>query len=143
MTSNIGSQYILDEADESKRERLVNAAISEHFRPEFLNRLTETVIFRRLSEANLTRIVDLQLVDVSKRLADRRITLTLTAAARADLAARGYDPAFGARPLRRLIEREVINPLATQLLSGNIRDGQAVTIDLTPEGLVPTAVESA
>ncbi|MGE3854724.1 MAG: ATP-dependent chaperone ClpB [Planctomycetota bacterium] len=134
MTSNIGSQFILQEANEEQMRSMVTTALQAHFRPEFLNRLTDTIIFHRLGEQHLSRIVDHQLRDVQARLADRRITLVLAPDAKADLAARGYDPDYGARPLKRLIEREVVNVLARKVLSGEVRDGDTVTIARGIEG---------
>ena len=142
MTSNIGSQYILHEANEEQMRALVTTALGAHFRPEFLNRLTDTIIFHRLGEQHLSRIVDHQLRDVAARLADRRITIVLTPDAKADLAARGYDPEYGARPLKRLIERDVVNVLAKKILAGEVRDGDTVTVSRGIEGELVFAREA-
>jgi ATP-dependent Clp protease ATP-binding subunit ClpB len=106
------------------------------FKPEFLNRLDEVVVFDPLSTAELSRIVDLQVRALSARLRDRRVTLEVTEPAKAWLAERGYDPAYGARPLRRLVQREIGDRLATALLAGDVRDGDAVTVDLGEDGLL-------
>ena len=101
-----------------------------HFKPEFLNRLDEVVIFDALSKDDLTHIVDLQLALLEKRLAVRRITITVTEAAQTWLAETGYDPAYGARPLRRLIQTAIGDPLARLLIAGEVVDGGAVTVDV-------------
>ena len=135
MTSNLGSQYLIDPSmtPEGKHEAVL-AAVRTAFKPEFLNRLDETVIFEPLSQAELSRIVALQVEALSRRLKDRRITLTVTEAARDWLARTGYDPAYGARPLRRLVQREIGDRLATALLSGRVRDGQTATAYLDAAG---------
>jgi ATP-dependent Clp protease ATP-binding subunit ClpB len=102
----------------------------DHFRPEFVNRIDEIVRFRSLTEADLAPIIDLQLDHLRDRLADRRITLEVSDAARSLLAAEGYDPAFGARPLKRVIQREVVDRLASALLDGAIGDGDTATVDV-------------
>jgi ATP-dependent Clp protease ATP-binding subunit ClpB len=110
-------------------------AMREHFRPEFLNRIDEIVIFEPLGREQITEIVDIQLQRVSDRLADRSIELRTTPGAREWLASRGYDPVYGARPLKRLIQREVLDTLAMKLLNGELHDGEVVTIDSTDHGL--------
>jgi ATP-dependent Clp protease ATP-binding subunit ClpB len=114
----------------------------DHFRPEFVNRIDDIVRFRALTEADLAPIVDIQLGHLRRRLAERRIELEVTDAARAAIAAAGYDPAFGARPLKRVIQREVADKLATALLDGQVLDGQTVVVDADDDGLriVPPAV---
>lgn len=109
------------------------AAVRAHFKPEFLNRLDDTVVFEPLSREELARIVDLQVDALAKRLEARRIRLHVTDAARAWLADKGYDPAFGARPLRRLVQTEVGDTLARALLAGEVRDGQEVTVDVADD----------
>ncbi len=135
MTSNLGSQYLIDPTmtAEGKTEAVLSA-VRTAFKPEFLNRLDETVIFEPLSEAELAQIVELAVAALSRRLADRRITLSVTQPARDWLARIGYDPAYGARPLRRLVQREIGDRLATALLSGQIRDGQHATVYLAASG---------
>jgi len=134
MTSNIGSNRILDYAGQGGAEYAVMRAtvldeLRRHFRPEFLNRVDETVVFQSLSEGQLERIVDLQLARLRARLADRRIELELSEAARKHLVKVGYDPVFGARPLKRAIQRELETPLGRRILSGEVRDGQHVYVD--------------
>jgi ATP-dependent Clp protease ATP-binding subunit ClpB len=135
MTSNIGSQRILDyrgnfsgEGFERMKEVVLDE-LRRHFRPEFLNRVDETVVFHALSEADLMKIVEIQLNSLRKRLEERKIKLELTDAAREHLVRVGYDPAYGARPLKRTIQREIESRLARLLLEGKVRDGQMVLID--------------
>jgi ATP-dependent Clp protease ATP-binding subunit ClpB len=135
MTSNLGSQYLIDPGlDRDARREAVMSAVRAAFKPEFLNRLDEVVVFDPLSTEELGRIVDLQVRQLSTRLHDRRITLEVTDDAKAWLAATGYDPAFGARPLRRLVQREIGDRLATALLSGEVRDGDTVKVTLADSG---------
>ncbi len=130
MTSNLGSQYLTDPSLDAKAKRdAVMARVRQAFKPEFLNRLDEIVIFEALTIEELGRIVDLQVAALSRRLADRRITLEVTPAAREWLALTGYDPAYGARPLRRLIQKEIGDRLASALLSGKVRDGSTAVVD--------------
>ena len=131
MTSNLGSQYIssTDESQESEMRFQVMEALRANFRPEFLNRIDEIIIFRQLSREQIGQIVDIQLGFVSERLAQRGISLKVTDAARDMIATLGYDPAFGGRPLKRVIQKQVLDPLALKLLSGEILDGEDVVID--------------
>ena len=130
MTSNIGSQYILGAADNvEQREALVMEALRNHFRPEFLNRIDETIIFDRLTETDLTSIVDIQLQRLEKRLANQKLTLRLTDAAKHALATDGYDPVYGARPLKRTIQREILDPLSMEILDGRFLEGQTIEAD--------------
>ncbi|MEY4609311.1 MAG: hypothetical protein RL625_1528 [Gemmatimonadota bacterium] len=128
MTSNLGSQWILETgtSDWALVETQVTGALRQHFRPEFLNRVDDIVIFRPLGEAQIATIVDLQLIRMAKLLAEKKITLTVTDEAKQLLAMEGYDPAFGARPLKRAIQRLVQNPLAMALLEGKFKDGDAI-----------------
>ena len=139
LTSNLGSQFLADPdlTSEEKRESVMSV-VSAAFRPEFLNRLDETVMFDALTHENLGEIVDLLVASLESRLRERRIGLTVTEPARGWLARVGYDPAFGARPLRRLIQREIGDRLAKLLLSGDVQDGQNVTVDIDDsfDGLV-------
>ena len=140
MTSNIGSQLILEMrgADERTYQRMreqVLEALRRHFRPEFLNRVDEVVVFRALTEAELAKIVDIQLEGLRRRLADRRITIEVTDAAKSYLAKVGYDPVFGARPLKRAIQREVETPVARLIVAGKLRDGGTVRVDAGGDGL--------
>jgi len=140
MTSNIGSQLILEMrgSDERTYQRMreqVLDALRRQFRPEFLNRVDEIVVFRALTEAELHRIVEIQLEALSRRLADRRMTLEVTEAAKAYLARTGYDPVFGARPLKRVIQRDVETPVARLIVSGKLRDGGTVRVDVAGDAL--------
>ena len=139
LTSNLGSQFLSDPdlTPEGKRESVMSVVRSA-FRPEFLNRLDETVMFDALTRENLGEIVDLLVASLESRLRERRIGLTVTEPARGWLARVGYDPAFGARPLRRLIQREIGDRLAVLLLGGDVQDGQNVTVDINDsiDGLV-------
>jgi ATP-dependent Clp protease ATP-binding subunit ClpB len=130
MTSNIGSQHILDASDNvEQREARVMEALRGHFRPEFLNRVDEIVIFDRLDDRDLTHIVEIQLGRLLKRLEGQKLTLNLTDAAKLHLAKEGYDPVYGARPLKRIIQRDLLNPLSLQLLEGKFREGDTITAD--------------
>jgi len=139
LTSNLGSQALSllpDGTDASAAKREVMEAVRAHFRPEFLNRLDETIIFDRLGRADMTGIVDIQLRRLEKRLAQRKITLDLAADAKAWLAEEGYDPVYGARPLKRVIQRQLQDPLAEMLLAGDILDGSTVHVTAGAEGLI-------
>jgi ATP-dependent Clp protease ATP-binding subunit ClpB len=131
MTSNIGSSLIHESADYDDMKKKVNEALTAHFRPEFLNRIDEIIIFRRLGADQLQGIIDIQLKTVQKRLADRKLTLELTKSARAFIAKAGYDPAFGARPLKRTIQSLLLNPLSAQLIAGEYKEGDTITADLS------------
>ncbi|MGV8841569.1 MAG: AAA family ATPase, partial [Bauldia sp.] len=131
MTSNLGAEHLAslrDDEDSSAAEALVMDVVRRHFRPEFLNRLDDIILFHRLRRADMGRIVDIQLARLTKILADRKITLELDESAREWLARKGYDPVYGARPLKRVIQREVQDPLADRLLSGEIADGSTVKV---------------
>ncbi|HSJ05353.1 MAG TPA: ATP-dependent chaperone ClpB [Longimicrobiales bacterium] len=133
MTSNVGSQYILEQAgtsDWSDVEAVVLGEMRRHFRPEFLNRIDDIIVFRPLDQAQLRRIVELQLDRLRRMLAERDIDLRLTPEAEAFIARSGYDPAFGARPLKRAIQRLVQNPLAMMLLDGKFSEGDVVSVDV-------------
>ena len=134
MTSNIGSQHILEAqqagASYETMKAQVTGELRAHFRPEFLNRVDEIVVFHALGQEHLTRIVEIQLERLRTRLAERRITLTVTPAALANLGQRGYDPVYGARPLKRLIQQEIETPMARQLIKGELRDGDTAMVDL-------------
>ncbi len=135
LTSNLGSQFLVDPAltPEAKHEAVLSV-VRQAFKPEFLNRLDEIVVFDPLSRDDLARIVELQVRAFANRLSDRRISLTVTDAARDWLARTGYDPAYGARPLRRLVQREIGDRLARALLGGEVRDGSTVAVDLDASG---------
>ncbi|MFT8639759.1 ATP-dependent chaperone ClpB [Bifidobacterium sp.] len=132
MTSNLGSQFLIDDSlDEEAKHRAVMDTVHAHFKPEFLNRLDEMVVFDPLTREELGGIVDIQVRQVAQRLTDRRISLDVTDSAREWLADAGYDPAYGARPLRRLVQTEVGDQLARMLLAGGIHDGDTVLVDQT------------
>jgi ATP-dependent Clp protease ATP-binding subunit ClpB len=132
MTSNIGSQWIRDlaGADEEEMRRRVLEALNQHFRPEFLNRVDEIIIFHSLSLEDLVKIVDIQLRHLEKRLADYKITLQVSEEAKRYLAQEGFDPVFGARPLKRVIQREIQDPLAREMLEGKFSEGETVKVVL-------------
>jgi ATP-dependent Clp protease ATP-binding subunit ClpB len=143
LTSNLGSQYLasLDEgADVASVEPQVMEVVRGHFRPEFLNRLDEIILFHRLGQEHMAPIVDLQVARVASLLKDRKITLDLTDAARRWLGRVGYDPVYGARPLKRAVQRYVQDPLADKLLAGDIPDGASVRID-EGDGALKIAVD--
>jgi ATP-dependent Clp protease ATP-binding subunit ClpB len=136
MTSNLGSQWILslDEGDEAMEEKVL-ANVRDHFKPEFLNRVDEIIVFRRLSREDIQHIVSIQAGVVAERLAARKISLRMSDGATRYLAEHGYDPAYGARPLKRLIQREVENELALRLLDGTFREGDVIEVDAGKDGL--------
>ena len=139
LTSNLGAQALSqlpEGGDMAGAKRDVMDAVRAHFRPEFLNRLDETIIFDRLGRADMDGIVDIQMARLLKRLAGRKITLDLDDAARKWLADEGYDPVFGARPLKRVIQRTVQDPLAEMLLAGDVKDGDTVTVRAGSDGLI-------
>ncbi len=133
MTSNIGSQAILEMTEKGERHEVIEAHVrtilKKHLRPELINRIDETVIFEQLKRADIARIVDIQVANLAKRLASRHIGLTLTPQAQAALASEGYDPHFGARPLKRVIQQRIENPLAGKLLEGAFTDGDSILVD--------------
>jgi len=135
LTSNLGSQALMDPvAGEAEKRETVMQAVRGAFKPEFLNRLDDIIVFDPLSLDEIGQIVDLQVAQVAARLASRRIALDVTSGVRDILAVEGYDPAYGARPLRRLIQREIGDQLARMLLSGEVHDGDTVTADAAPDG---------
>ena len=130
LTSNLGSQFLIDPltSPEEKRNEVMSV-VHASFKPEFLNRLDDVIVFDALTKEELGRIVDIQLARMGARLAGRRLSLSVTEAARAWLADEGYDPAYGARPLRRLVQREIGDALARMILAGQVADGQSVVVD--------------
>jgi len=140
MTSNIGSRHLLDGVVESTiPENVRESVLSElrsTFRPEFLNRIDETVLFKPLTLEEITKIVDLLLIDLNRRLTDKRVTVSLDAKARDWVAEKGYDPVFGARPLRRFLQRTIETQLARALISGEVTDGSSVTYTVKKDQLV-------
>jgi ATP-dependent Clp protease ATP-binding subunit ClpB len=138
MTSNIGSQWIRDLAgrDEEEMRRRVLEALNQHFNPEFLNRVDEIIIFHTLSMEDLVQIVDIQLGHLERRLAEHKVTLHVTEAGKRYLAEEGYDPVYGARPLKRVIQRRLQDPLAREMLEGKFEDGDSIRVDLKDGQLV-------
>ena len=139
LTSNLGSQALSElpqNADSSTAKRDVMDAVRSHFRPEFLNRLDETIIFDRLSREDMTGIVSVQLQLLYNRLSSRKIMLSLSDAAQKWLADEGYDPVFGARPLKRVIQRALQDPLAEMILAGDISEGETLAVDASTDGLI-------
>jgi ATP-dependent Clp protease ATP-binding subunit ClpB len=145
MTSNIGSQYILERVgtDWAVVEAQVLAALRQHFRPEFLNRVDDIVVFRPLGTEEIGRIIDLQLARLEKLLADRRLTIEITPAAKRVIATEGYDPAYGARPLKRALQRMVQNPLAMGVLDGRFKEGDHIVVDTGEGGALTFTVAPA
>jgi ATP-dependent Clp protease ATP-binding subunit ClpB len=135
MTSNIGSQFIMEESTPAARERLVMDALRQHFPPEFLNRIDDIIIFDRLTEEELKKIVEIQLKRLVRRLENQKITLELSDAAKAFVASHGYDPVYGARPLKRAIQKYILDPLSMEILEGKIGEGQRVKVEAKNESL--------
>ena len=130
MTSNIGSNWIQESAEYSEMKKRVLEALNAHFKPEFLNRIDEVIIFRRLGASELQGIIDIQLKSIERRLAERKIKLNLSKNARNFIAKDGYDPAFGARPLKRTLQKLILNPLSTKIIAGEFKENDEVTADL-------------
>jgi ATP-dependent Clp protease ATP-binding subunit ClpB len=146
LTSNLGSQYLASLGEDEPAEKVepqVMEVVRAHFRPEFLNRLDEIILFHRLSAAHMGPIVDIQVKRLQKLLEDRKIRIELTEAARAWLGRVGYDPVYGARPLKRAIQKYLQDPLADMIIAGQVKDGQTVRIDEGDGGLVITPVDDA
>ncbi len=148
LTSNLGSQFyadnpLMDPVEFEKVKKQVLDTVRGFFRPEFINRLDDIIVFRALGVAEIKRIVEIQLRHVAERLKDRRIELDVTEGALSLIASEGFDPVYGARPLKRAIQRDLLNPLAQQLLAGAIRDGQRVTVDVQNGELVFASAEPA
>ncbi len=139
MTSNLGAEYLVNQPEgqdsDAVREEVMGV-VRSHFRPEFLNRVDEIILFHRLKKAQMGAIVDIQMQRLTRLLADRKITLELTDDARAWLAEKGYDPAYGARPLKRVIQKHVQDPLAEMILAGEVMDGETVPVTVGPAGLM-------
>jgi ATP-dependent Clp protease ATP-binding subunit ClpB len=139
MTSNLGSEFLAaqGEGDEVEAVRpMVMEAVRRHFRPEFLNRIDEIILFSRLTRGEMDAIVKIQLERVEKLLADRRMALQLDPAAVHWLAEKGYDPVYGARPLKRVIQKDLVDPIAKKLLAGEIADGSAIKVAAGDDGLI-------
>ena len=135
MTSNIGSQFIMEDLPVDERNRRVMEALRGHFRPEFLNRVDETIIFDRLTDKEISSIVDIQLKRLLKRLEQQNIKLTLSDKAKKFLSKEGYDPAYGARPLKRVIQQQILNPLSVAILDGEFGEGDSITADVDKDHL--------
>jgi ATP-dependent Clp protease ATP-binding subunit ClpA len=135
MTSNIGSQHILDSVDKPAQEikNQVEQDLLRHFRPEFINRIDEQIVFHYLTKEDIEKIIDIQLYQLHQLLEDRKISLELTADAREAVAEEGFHPAFGARPLKRVIEKRIKNPLAIEILNGHVLEKNAVIVDYQDE----------
>jgi ATP-dependent Clp protease ATP-binding subunit ClpB len=138
MTSNIGSQFIAEHSGELSEgiRRQVTEALRQHFRPEFLNRVDEIIFFHALGLEHMTEIIDIQVRGLLKRLEERKIHVELSDAAKAALVTEGYDPMYGARPLKRTIQRRVLDPLAIRVLEGEFREGDRIRVDVDENGLV-------
>ncbi|MFT8419312.1 MAG: AAA family ATPase, partial [Acetobacter sp.] len=146
LTSNLGSEYLANQPDgdtPAMVQAQVMKVVREHFRPEFLNRLDEVILFSRLQRVDMAKIVDIQISRLQKLLEDRKISLHLDTLAETWLANEGYDPVYGARPLKRVIQRSLQNPLAGQLLEGAIHDGETVTISANGDGLLINGTAAA
>jgi ATP-dependent Clp protease ATP-binding subunit ClpB len=137
MTSNVGSQFqqFVEQGNEEEAKRLSEEALRATFRPEFLNRVDDIVVFHQLTLEQIERIVELQLAKVRERLAERKVTLVLTPAALERIALDGFDPQYGARPLKRALQREVVDRVAKGLVDGTVQEGQTVTVDVDGEAL--------
>jgi ATP-dependent Clp protease ATP-binding subunit ClpB len=138
MTSNLGSEYLANQPEGEDTDAVrdqVMSVVRANFRPEFLNRIDEIILFHRLKRSEMTKIVDIQMTRLVKLLEDRKITLELEPAAREWLADKGWDPAYGARPLKRVIQKSVQDPLAEMILSGRVKDGEKVVISAGKQGL--------
>jgi ATP-dependent Clp protease ATP-binding subunit ClpB len=131
MTSNIGSQYIQEYDNYEDMKNKVMQELHKYFRPEFLNRIDETIIFQSLGEKELNKIIDIQLKSFEKRLDDRKINVELTDKAKDFISSKGYDPAFGARPLKRAIQIYLLNPLSSKLIAGEFKEGDKITVNFT------------
>jgi ATP-dependent Clp protease ATP-binding subunit ClpB len=138
MTSNLGSEYLANQPEGQDTDAVrdqVMTVVRANFRPEFLNRIDEIILFHRLKRSEMTKIVDIQMTRLAKLLEDRKITIELEPTAREWLADKGWDPAYGARPLKRVIQKSVQDPLAEMILSGRIKDGEKVAISAGKQGL--------
>jgi ATP-dependent Clp protease ATP-binding subunit ClpB len=139
MTSNLGSEFLVslgEKQDVDVVRDQVMAVVRSHFRPEFLNRLDDIILFHRLKREHMTQIVDIQLERLRRLLSERKITIKLDKAAREWLGDKGYDPAYGARPLKRVIQRHLQDPLAEKILAGDISDGETVQVSASAQGLL-------
>jgi ATP-dependent Clp protease ATP-binding subunit ClpB len=129
MTSNVGSQYIVEQADEEKMREQIEEVLAATFKPEFLNRIDDVVIFHRLTREDISRIVELQVAQLTERVRERAIEIELTDDARTLLGNLGYDPTYGARPLKRVIQKQLVDKLALRILEGEFGEGDGVRVD--------------
>jgi ATP-dependent Clp protease ATP-binding subunit ClpB len=139
MTSNLGAEFLANQPEGQDTDAVregVMAVVRSSFRPEFLNRIDEIILFHRLKRADMSRIVDIQMTRVAKLLEDRKISIVLDASARDWLAEKGWDPAYGARPLKRVIQKALQDPLAELIIAGRVKEGDTVSITAGPQGLV-------
>ena len=139
MTSNLGSEYLAAQEDGGDVEGvrpMVMDTVRRHFRPEFLNRIDEIILFKRLSRVNMDSIVRIQLARVEKLLEGRRMSIALDAAAINWLGDKGYDPVYGARPLKRVIQKDLVDPIAKKLLAGDLADGSVISVSAGEDGLI-------
>jgi ATP-dependent Clp protease ATP-binding subunit ClpB len=136
MTSNLGSQLIMELGEQNRQEMVqqVDEILHRQFRPEFLNRIDETIVFHGLSRSDLASIVDIQVSLLTRRLAEKKFTISMTDRAKDFLIEVGYDPAFGARPLKRAIQRYALDRLAMQILEGKFAEGDRIMVDVSPDG---------
>ncbi len=148
MTSNVGAQYIFDyqksmqtPQQEEEMQKKVEEELHHHFRPEFLNRIDDVIIFHALDLAEIKRIIEIQLKRLTKMIEDRGLKIEITEAAKDYLAREGYDPAFGARPLKRALQKLIIDPLAMRLLEGKFKAGDTVFVTMTPQGKLDLSLE--
>jgi ATP-dependent Clp protease ATP-binding subunit ClpB len=146
MTSNIGSGYLLDGIDENgeirpQAEKMVMEELRAHFRPEFLNRLDETILFKPLTKKNIGGIVDLMLADVNRRLTERELSIELTNAAKQFVVDSGYDPVYGARPLKRFLQKHVETLAARLILADQVHTGDVILIDVADDELIARTKE--
>jgi len=144
MTSNIGSHYLLEGIDQdgsihADAQQLVMNDLRNHFRPEFLNRLDETILFKPLTREDITSIVELMIRDINRRLSDKELCVELTEAAKQFVVENGYNPAYGARPLRRYLQKNVETLAARIILQGDIREGQKIMVDINADNTGLTA----
>jgi ATP-dependent Clp protease ATP-binding subunit ClpB len=138
MTSNLGAEFLVNQPEGEDTDKVrdqVMAVVRSAFRPEFLNRVDEIILFHRLKKEEMGRIVDIQMGRLAKLLEDRKIVVSLEPSAREWLSDKGWDPAYGARPLKRVIQKSVQDPLAEMILAGTVKDGETVDISAGPQGL--------
>jgi ATP-dependent Clp protease ATP-binding subunit ClpB len=136
MTSNLGSQYLLEMENKDSARALVEELLQRSFRPEFLNRIDETIVFEPLDRKSLRHIIDIQIAALARRLHERKIAIELTDAGKERLIEEGFDAKYGARPLKRVIQRKLLDGIALKLLTGDFRDGDTIKVDADQEGFL-------